>query len=266
MSETIDRQLAEKSMEEHLDLEVDPEKTVATLMHEDGSVTVIEYGDYDDSVHSNPREFDGNVAHLVATRPTGWPHYIDLDEHDEGIKGARAQYEDYDSTETGVRNTYSSSKPLEELFWGRHALLQGRSKHNCEYMVRRYLSICRPDVVHYDHDWQVDGTSQSDWRGGYGYVLAEDAERESEKDGPRLTAWAKDAYEQELKVYGQWFAGEVYYARHFTIGKPIVIYGEHGAYVDSYEIDEDSCGGMLGYESNAAMAATFTDSPVVDET
>lgn len=233
---------------------------VREFVHEDGSHTFIVYDV--DPEHANPRtEDDSNVARLVLDDYCA-SRWRALNEPDAGIAQAVAHFDGY--------GRHGTTAPT----WG----IGETSRRDSEYMVRRYLSIFRPDVAHYD-EWQVNGSSQSDWQGGYGYVLAEDAERIAVVPDPKYThdynrahprsrrfrEVAKEAFDQEVKVYGLYFAGEVFSGIHVKRGKPIVTYGEQGAYVDGYEADEESVGGFLGYDNLRDICGEFTASPVVEE-
>jgi hypothetical protein len=122
--------------------------------------------------------------------------------------------------------------------------------------VRRYVAMFRPDVAYYVDRWEVTGSSQGDWQWGWGYVLVDDI--------ADLNCTAEEAFDAEFNVYQQWFAGEVYGAIHVSQGKEVVTFGDHGAYVDGYEVDEDSCWGFLAYPTLEDIAAEVTSSPITD--
>lgn len=223
----------------------------SAFRHEDGSITYVLYQRYDQEF-ANPREDDGNVTNLVQDRND---RMVSLDDPDDGIKEARDRFDDYDRSEVGARKLYPGSD-LDEFYWGRHVLLQARSKHDAESMVRRYISICRPDIAHYQHQWQVTGSSQSDWAGGWGFILTEDMDQ--------VTCTAQEAWDQEVDVYGQYFAGEVYEACHVVLGDPIVALGEQGAHITGWDTTEDWCGGFLAYKDTKEIAMQMTSSPIID--
>lgn len=232
---TYDERLREEALDRAVEARESHWTHVDTLRHEDGSVTVIQVEEYIEEWMS-PREADGNVSKLVMQHRD----YRDLDEEDEGIEEARDR-------------------------WGEESPL-----------VERYVRMFRPDIAHYEPRWTVSGASQGDWAYGYGYVLTADAERIAVVPEPRFThdynrahprsrrfrEYAREAFEEELAVYGAYFAGEVYFATHLTLGEPIVRFGEQGAYVAGYEVEEESVGGFLGYDSNESIAAQLTGSPV----
>ena len=118
----------------------------------------------------------------------------------------------------------------------------------------RYLAMFRPDIVHYVGYWTA-GDSY-----GWGYVTRADWEAA----GYTSTVTPQQAFEQEVDIYRQWANGEVYGAHHVTVGDPIVVLGEEGAYVDGFETVEEDCWGFLGYDDRRDIAATFTDSPIVE--
>lgn len=121
-------------------------------------------------------------------------------------------------------------------------------------MMRRYLTMFRPDIAYYADYWSA-GDSY-----GWGYVTR-DAMREAGLSANPVDA--QEAFDQEVSLYRQWAEGEVYGAIHLTVGAPVVRYGAEGAYVDGYDVEEDSCWGFLGYDDLADIATQFTDSPVV---
>jgi hypothetical protein len=230
--------------------------------HEDGSITYI-LSDSDNE-HANPREEGETTACLVSENRD----YLPLDDADDGIFEARKRFEDYDLTEVGLRKQYGSD--LATFYWGRHALLQGRSKHNAEYMVRRYISICRPDIAHYEHSWSASGTSQGDYRAGWGYVTREalaEAGYSMNPERPLSGTYkmrAATIFEGELKAYQQYFAGEVFGAVHVTVGEPIVKIWDHGAYIDGWTTEEESVWGFLGYDDHKSIAREMTNSPITE--
>lgn len=219
---------------------------VREFVHEDGSHTFIVY-DFD-AEHANPRDDDENLARLVLDDYSR-RNWRGLDDPDPGIAEAVNHFAGY--------GRYRTTAPT----WG----VGSKSRRDSEYMIRRYLSIFRPDVAHYD-EWQVNGSTQSNWQGGYGYVMVEDF-IPGRQGGllPHERAAAKIAFDAEVKLYGQYFAGEVYGGYHVRRGAEIVTFGEQGAYVDGYEADEDAVWGFLGYNEPKEIAAEFTDSPIVEE-
>lgn len=249
---TLEERLAEEAVDTALELlKADNKDRVRSVFrHEDGSVTAVIYQEFDQEM-ADPRDHDGNVSHLI----DNGRDYVALDTDEVGIDDARQRFDHYDLTEVGIRRNYPGA---DGSYWGARLLVGGRSTHRADYMVRRWLSIYHPEVVHYD-DWSVHGSSQSDWRSGYGYVLAEDLER----TGIAITA--KEAFDQEVRVYQLYFEGSVFEACNLSLGDPIITYGDEGAYVSGYEVDEECCGGFLGYDKDSDIAATFTDSPIIEE-
>lgn len=233
MTITLERDAYTERLEE---LRRTTERPVREFVHEDSSHTFVVYDD--DPGHANPRD-DENVARLVMKHRD----YRNLDEPDNGIDDARSR-------------------------WGEESPL-----------VTRYVAMFRPDIAHYEPRWEVSGSTQGDWAYGYGYVLVEDAERIAVTPDPKYThdynrahpesrrfrEVAKKALDQEVTVYGLYFAGEVFGGFHIKRGKPIVTYGEHGAYVDGYEADEEAVWGFLGYDNLRDICGEFTASPVAEE-
>lgn len=219
--------------------------------HEDGSITYI-VPDMDGE-HANPRECDGNVAVLIQEND----RLIDIDTDDAGLSEARERFDCY-----GRRGTSA------------HGYAHGtKVRLDREAMMQRYLSIFRPDVAYYADYW---GAGRDGY--GWGYVLTDTwrehmyPEKPYEDTPEAVEAWLnyeppstpEEAFDAEVSLYGQWAEGEVYGAIHVTVGKPIVVLGEHGAYVDEYEEEEDSCWGFLGYDDHKEIAAQFTDSPITE--
>lgn len=124
-------------------------------------------------------------------------------------------------------------------------------------LFERYLAMFRPDILHVDPYWSA-GDSY-----GWGYVTRENWERAMGEDYDGDVT-PESAFDAELKLYREWAEGEVYGAHHVTIGDPIVVYGDHGAYVDGYLTEDDSCWGFLGYDNHQDIAATFTNSPITE--
>lgn len=250
-STTLDRydtELRNEALEDAVSALEDRWQHAGTFRHADGSVTVVEVEEYVEPFMS-PREDDGNVARLVNEHRD----YVDLDEPDAGIAEARER-------------------------WG-GGYRVGQSIVGETIMVRRYLAMFRPDIAHYEDRWEVTGNSQSDWQYGWGYVTTEDAASIALVADPKYThdynrahpqsrrfrQVAAEAFDAELKVYGQYFAGEVYYATHLTHGEPVVEYGEQGAYVAGWTVDDsESCGGFLGYDSLEDIAREMSSSEVLD--
>lgn len=228
--------------------------------HEDGSITYI-VPDYD-CEHVNPREDDGNVTTLIQEND----RYLDIDEDEAGLREAREHFSGY--------GRHGTTAPT----WGRGA----QSRHDREYMMERYLAMFRPDILHYE-----DSCSFGDYGAsrGWGYVTREAWEEWMYPDKPYVpddatpevaaaaaerflsyepSVTPKEAFDQEVDLYRQWANGEVYGAWHVSVGDPIVVLGEYGAYIDGYEEDEDSCWGFLGYDDRKEIAESFTDSPVTE--
>lgn len=224
--------------------------------HADGSATVV-YRDPYPGDSDSPRDYDGNVAALVNESRD----YSAMDEPDAGLAAARDRW---DWLEQRSHGSYGRG-PLEVQSWhtaADRALI--RAGYDRADIVARYVAIFRPDILHYEDEWTVSGYMQSDWQRGYGYVTA-DAWRAAMGADYAGDVTPADGFAQELAIYELWFRGELYCAVHLELGAPIVAYGEHGAYVDGYNVAEDGpvCG-FLGYEDLADIARGFTDSPVVD--
>lgn len=226
MVPTLDDDLRTEALEariEELEAGTEYEPHAETFRHADGSATVIVYDT--DAEHANPRDNDGNVATLIQEND----RYNDIDDDHAGLSEAR------------------------NYFGGDAA------------MVRRYLGMFRPDIAYYADYWHA-GESY-----GWGYVTTAALEEHFPEKlcGDRAAYFAKHdlspekLLEQEVDIYRQWAEGEVYGAIHLEVGEPIVAYGEHGAYVTGYQVEEESCWGFLGYDELEDIAAEMTDSPVV---
>lgn len=227
-------------------------------VHEDGSHTFVMHDGTPE--HSNPREYD-NVGHLVLAGQSA-RDYRPVDEDEEGIRDVRDHFSVYDER--------ANPRGWSVGYYDSMIKRQAESRHTAEDMVRRYLSIYRPDIVAYVHEWQVNGTSQSDWQGGYAYVTREDYDAAG-FTAEHLAAYPDDdlspagVLRGEIKVYGQWFAGEVYGAINVRRGEPVIVIGDEGAYVDGYEPKEEACWGFLGYASHRDIAAEVCASPITEE-
>lgn len=204
--------------------------------HEDGSITYIVFDD--DSEHANPRNNDGNVATLIQCND----RCIDLDRDSGGyIDEARDRWRwtDYASMPGGT-------------FSDRAVKKAGR-----QTMVERYLAMFQPEVLHFEDYWSAGDCY------GWGFVTREAWVKwmGEDYDGP---VTPKEAFDSEVRVFGLWATGEVYGAVHVSVGEPIVVYGDHGAYVDGYKTEEESCWGFLGYDGNQQIAEQMTESPVTE--
>lgn len=220
--------------------------------HEDGSITYI-VPDMDGE-HANPREDDDmNVSTLIQENN----RYSDIDVADSSLTEARERFDCY-----GRRGTSA------------HGYAHGtRVRLDREAMMHRYIAIFRPDIVYYA-DWVSIGRDGYGW----GYVTEETWRTHMYPEKPygetpeAVENWLnyepsstpEEAFKQELDLYEQWANGEVYGGVHVSVGKPIVVLGEHGAYVDGYEEDEDSCWGFLGYDDHKDITEQFTDSPITE--
>lgn len=105
--------------------------------------------------------------------------------------------------------------------------------------MRRYLAMFRPDIVHFDERWSA-GDSY-----GWGYVTR-DAMHEAGLSADPVTA--QEAFDQEVKVYGQWANNEIYGSAHVAKrgDEPDFVYGH------------------LGYDDHRDIAAYHTDSPILE--
>ena len=238
---TIENTLATDALEAYIaDLESDGEHA-ETFRHEDGSVTVVSHDPWGWDMDS-PRDFDGNVATLVMEHRD----YLDLDDDHAGLSEARDRWRwtEWPSMVGGTRSD-------------RAVKACGREK-----MMRRYLAMFRPDIVHYVDRWEVSGYSQSDWAYGWGYVTAEAMAATGLND--QAVPEAVRMFEQEVRVYEAHFRGDYYRVNRPYVGAPIVTYGEHGAYVTGYVIEDDeACGGYLVLDFNYRELAGMAGSPVV---
>ena len=155
-----------------------------------------------DGENANPRHDDGNIATLINRNN----RTIDIDECDVyGLTDAREH-------------------------WGKR-----------EDLVRRWLAIYHPHVIHYVDYWTA-GDSY-----GWGYVDRSRWEKAMGADYEGDMTPEK-AFDQEIRIYELWATGEVYGYIHT---------GPDGT--------EDSCWGFLGYDSHEDIAKQATDSPITEE-
>lgn len=241
-------------------VEFDPKPDMCdAYRHEDGSITYIVYDH--DGEHANPRDYDGNVATLIQEND----RCIRIDEDEAGLSEARERFGRYG------RQGWST--------WRDPSLSRMHCHHDREYMMRRYIAMFRPDIVHYV-DWWSAGDSY-----GWGYVTRADWVKSMYPERPYIPDDAhgrevadaierfldyepgitpEKAFSDEVDLYRQWAEGEVYGGIHVTADEPIVVLGDHGAYVDGYAESEDSCWGFLGYDDHKEICAHFTDSPITE--
>lgn len=197
-------------------LEFEPgqhEHLTDAFRHADGSITYIEHDD--DPEFCNPRDGYDNIATLIQENN----RCVDLNTDDAGLREAHEHWCD-----------------------------------RGEGMMRRYLAIYRPDILHYESRWYA-GDSY-----GWGYVTKADwdkhmlPERPGGTDAKQMLDWLEYAppqtpeeeFDQEVRLYGRWCDGEVYYAHH--------------VHPDG---TEENCGGFLAMEPRA-IAAEMTNSPIID--
>lgn len=224
---------------------------VDAYRHEDGSISYVVYDD--DAEHANPRDCDGNLAVLIQQNS----RCVDIDTDDAGLSEARERFDCYGRHGTSAHGYGHGAKV----------------RLDREAMMKRYIAMFRPDVAHYEDWWSAGRDSY-----GWGYVLTETWNEHMFPSAPSddtvegVEEWLnfepsctpEEAFDAEVDVFGQWCDGEVYGVHHVTIGEPIVTYGEHGAYVDGYETEEDSCWGFLGYNDRTEIAMQFTSSPITE--
>jgi hypothetical protein len=181
--------------------------------HEDGSITYV--CTQLDSEHANPREDDCNLTTLIQRND----HCIAVD-------------------------TDHLLNDAAERWW-----------HD-DPRMKRYIAMFRPDIVHYESHWSA-GDSY-----GWGYITLEawqenmfpappgkdatpDAVEHFLSYVPTITP--QEVFDAEVKVYGQWCNGEVYYAIN--------------VHPDG---TEESCGGFLGYDDHKDIADQVAGSPVTE--
>lgn len=140
----------------------------------------------------------------VATLIQESSRHIDLDDDDAGLREARNRFT--------------------------HALM------------KRYLAMFRPDILHYEEHWSVGQSGSYGW----GYVTRENWERWMGTEPTEVTP--EQAFDAEVKVFGEWAEGEVYGSCH------IAKRGDEPEYVF----------GHLGYADSRAIAAYHTDSPILE--
>lgn len=250
-------------MEQPTEVEFDLnfERMLDAYRHADGSITYI-VSDPEPSDTSSPRDDDGNIATLIQTNRD----YLALDEDEAGLREAHDRWYWLDVGKPyfgiscmGMAGRCPCRNCRDEFSDAERAV---QRRYNREQMVRRYIAMFHPDVLYYTDSWDA-ATSQSGGSRGWGYVTREAWERAmgTDYDGD-LTP--EKAFDQEVKVFGQWAGGEVYGACHVTVGDPIVIFWDHGAYIDGYTTNEDWCWGFLGYDDNKDISRQFTDSPVLE--
>ena len=176
-----------------VEFEEDYEGMVDAYRHVDGSITYIVPDN--DSEHANPRKNDGNVSTLIQTNS----RCIDIDDDVAGLREAHRYF-------NGGRN---------------------------DVMMRRYLAMFRPDILHYEEHWSAGDSS------GWGYVTRESWERWMGKDYAGDVT-PEQAFDQEVDVYRQWADGEVYGSIHVAKGKP-----------------DEECWGHLAYDDHKDIAKQY---------
>lgn len=140
----------------------------------------------DDSGSSNPRENDGCIATLIQENS----RLLDVDDDDAGLGEARDRFDCYGRRGTSAHGYAHGTKvPLDR-----------------EAMMKRYLAMFRPDILHYD-DWLTVGSGRAGY--GWGYVTREAWEKwmGTDYDGD---VTPEQAFDGEVTVYNQWADGEVY--------------------------------------------------------
>jgi hypothetical protein len=190
-----------------------PEKHLGSLAdglcdafrHEDGSLTYV-FRDPEPGDTDSPRTYDGNVATLIQESS----RHIDLDDDVAGLREAH-----------------------ERWTWPGHP---GTG------MVKRYIAMFRPDILHYEDHWSVG----QDGSYGWGYVTKENWEAAMGTDPSPVTP--EEAFDQEVKIFGLWAEGEVYGSCHIA---------KRGD-------EPDTVHGHLGYDDGEAIATYHTDSPILE--
>ena len=197
-----------------VEFERDTPDMVDAYRHANGAITYIVH-DYDGS-NSNPRGDEGNVATLIQCNTS----CIHLDDDVAGLRDA------FDRFGTSVG-------------------------------MDRYLAMFRPDILHWDPEWYAGRDSY-----GWGYVTreaweeamfppppGEGATREQVEDylEPTVTTTPEEAFDAEVKLFGQWAEGEVYGAVH--------------VHPDG---DTESVWGHLGYDDHKDIAAQMSESPITE--
>lgn len=239
-TDTLAGRLAADAMRDALAMLENRDDYVATLEHADGSRTVIVRDS--EPEHANPRDTDGNVTTLVAD---GNDRVLSISEGAE-LADARNRWHP-----SGYVLSYGGS------YRDRYT---NRPTPDPIDMLRRYVAIYRPDIV-YVGEWSVSGATQSDWQSGYGYVTA-DAWRVAMGEDYAGELTPEDVFRGEIAVYRQWWEGDVYCATHLETGAPVVAYGPEGAYVETYEVTDETVCGLLSYPSYEDIAGEMTDAPV----
>lgn len=255
----------------------------STFLHADGSVTVI-CQDYEQAWEYNPRE-DDTIACLVSMSRD----YTALDDGDSEIEEMREAFEALGSWTSrsdltdhwtfemedwcgiptpflsikmvgGYTRTYYLDDEIEARVAASYFL-----GHNAEQAMDHYLATERVDIAAYLHSWQVNGSSQSDWREGYAYVTVGAMLRAG--FGPadaRLRA--KEVLDSELNVYGLYFAGEMFYSTTIhPAGEDYAIADSGGYYTGETLGYVESCYGHLGYPTIRAIAEDQSSSPVIEQ-
>lgn len=247
---------------------------VRTFHHADGSVTVVS-GDPEPWLDNTPRDYD-TVVHLVSEST----HYTSLDDGDADLERVREQSESLEYLTGDWELSLTESEEREE----RYVIVKDRAGYrewfnlddpddvrvlagyfhdmSPEEMVQTYVRDERPDILHYVHEWTVSGTSQSDWRDGYAYVLRSDMEHVGFED-PTPEDAAR-AYAAEFSEYRSWFAGDVYYGTHIWPTGPEFAIGESGGYFTGEQLGEsETCHGFIGDDQIESIPSNFTSSPVL---
>lgn len=190
--------------------------TGKSYTHEDGTRSFLLY---DDSPWS-PSDWD-NLATVVQFSSRN----LTMDNDDEGLREAWNHFDIYD--ETQVRGRYAAPEFL-LVRWERAV----RSRYTREDMMRRYLSIFRPEVLAF-REW-------SHHAGGHGIAYVTEERRAMMGTPPDRVQAVMDA---EVRTWMDYFNGEVYGVVAVTPTKDVIIADVTGSRVIGKAYTEDSCWG-----------------------
>lgn len=199
-------------------IEAAPYYTGKSYVHENGARSFLLY----DESPMSPGDWD-NLAIVVQMES----RYIDMDSDDEGLVTPWNHFDVYD--ETSVRGRYAAPEFLLRR-WERAA----NSRYTREDMMRRYLSIFRPEVLAF-REW-------SHHQGGRGIAYVTE-QRRAEMGTPLDRV--QEVMDAEVQTWEDYFSGEVYGVVALTPTGEAVITDVEGSQVIGQTYEEDACWGYF---------------------